>query len=352
MVYDSEGTGHQYFDKTATQCQEATTFMRWTNSTVDNTDKMLTNLKVKLFQQSPVIGVDAGLLGLNPNGDFFNYIKTYTNWGSDKTDVYFGLSLTPNSGASKLVDGGRKDNWKQNQFVIHGKRNGGDIKFYNPIVADSDSWTINYANFTLTADVPSTYTPTPNQQICVSSEYPYMAGFTDQVDSTAILNYFNTVCKDGVATTCKESDSTKGNVKKVSIGIGNGPITSGVVGDNFKSYSLSIDTGDILWFKKDNSMFSIVGQFVSPADATAKYGCASTANIIVGRAFLSRYEAVMKIEKSTVSLGFIANEGTSSIFLIILIILGCIILAICIAIILLKVCKRKGNDEGDYDRAN
>jgi len=110
---------------------------------------------------------------------------------------------------------------------------------------------------------------------------------------------------------------------------------------------LTIDTSDILWFNdKTSTMTPIVGQLVVPET----YGCDTTADIVVGRPFLSRYEAVLKIEDTTQSLGFIANEGTSSIFLIILIILGCIILAICIAIILLKVCKRKSNDEGEYTR--
>lgn len=75
--------------------------------------------------------------------------------------------------------------------------------------------------------------------------------------------------------------------------------------------------------------------------------------MIVGRAFLSKYEAVMNVNTDgTMRLGFVANEGTSSVFLIILIILGCIILAICIAIILLKVCKRKSEDGDGYHKAD
>merc|ERR1711976_1073081 len=97
-------------------------------------------------------------------------------------------------------------------------------------------------------------------------------------------------------------------------------------------------------------MYPLVGQHVTPKD----WGCDETADFVVGRPFLSRFEAVMRVstEAPTYSMGFVPNEGTSSIFLIILIILGCIILAICIAIILLKVCKRKNNDEGDYNRTS
>jgi len=259
--------------------------------------------------------------------------------------------LTPNSGASNLVNMADKNKWKQNQLVIHGKRNGGEIKFYNQVDAQATSWTIPFANFTLSKDETSDYTAQSNQHICVSSEYPYMLGMTNQADSTAILNYFQKVCKGGDRSSCKESEATKGNVKKVQIGISNEAINNGVVTDNYKQYSLSIDVNDILWFKNDNTLFPIVGQYVSTADADTKYGCDSSANFIVGKAFLSRYEAVMKIETDKVSLGFIPNEGTSSIFLIILIILGCIILAICIAIILLKVCKRKGAEDTDYARA-
>jgi len=39
--------------------------------------------------------------------------------------------------------------------------------------------------------------------------------------------------------------------------------------------------------------------------------------IVVGRPFLAKYEAVMKITKEKSTLAFIPNEGTSSIFLII-----------------------------------
>jgi len=351
MVYNSAETGVQYFDPTATQCSPATTFMRWTNSTVDNTDQMLGNLPITLFQQNPVAGVKAGYLGLNPNGDFFKYVQEKTSWGDNKDNVLFGLSLTPNSGASNLVNLGDKNKWKQNQLVIHGKRNGGEIKFYNQVAQGVDSWTIPYANLTLSSGETSDYVAKTNQNICVSSEYPYMLSLTDQTDSNNLLAYFAKVCKDNDRTSCKESDATKVNVKKVNIGISNEAINAGVVTDNYKQYTLSVDPNDILWFKSDNTMFPIVGQYVSTADAASRYGCDASANLIVGKAFLSRYEAVMKIQTNSVSLGFIPNEGTSSIFLIILIILGCIILAICIAIILLKVCKRKGTEDADYARA-
>jgi len=324
--------------------------MRWTNNTLADSDKMKTNMRVNLFQQNPQTGVNAGYLGLAPTGDFFNYIKSYTDWGSDKEYVYFGLSLTPNANAKKLVNTADKDAWKNNQFVIHGKRNGGNIPFFNTITEGSESWTIPFTNFNLSKD-ENGFTTKNNQNLCLSNEYPYMLAFTDQADSNDVLNYFKKVCKSGDLSNCNENDATKDKVKKVTLVVNNQSVTSEyeLTADGLKKYELSMEVGDILWFN-GNVLTPIVGQYVSKEDALAKYGCSKTANMIVGKAFLSRYEAVMKIEANASSLGFIANEGTSSIFLIILIILGCIILAICIAIILLKVCKRKSNDEGEYTR--
>merc|ERR1711874_923817 len=169
-----------------------------------------------------------------------------------------------------------------------------------------------------------------------------MVGFSDDADVTALTNYFNSVCPNGDASACAEDSATKSNVKKVQLGFSNTTVTA----DNVKSYHVTMDPSDFLYFN-ENTFSSLVGQKVTPAD----WGCDASANMIVGRAFLSRNEAVMNITQTGKGLTFISNEGTSSIFLIILIILGCIILAICIAIILLKVCKRK-TDSDDYQRSD
>jgi len=207
------------------------------------------------------------------------------------------------------------------------------------------------ANFTLASGEESTYTPKENQLVCVSSEYPWMMGFADSADSTALLAYFNKVCPQGDGTNCAEDSASKDKIKAVNLGLASQDLSKAT--DDLKTYNVTIDTNDILWFNKpatgNPTMTPIIGQSAPSADMS-QFGCPSTANIIVGKPFLSKYEAVMHVGASTYELGFIANEGTSSIFLIILIILGCIILAICIAIILLKVCKRKSAEENEYTR--
>jgi len=355
-IYDSGNTAYDFWTATKNQCKAATTFIRWTNSTLDNATDYKTYLPVTLFQTAPAVDVKVGTMGIAPNSDFMNYIKDHTDALGDKGTIQFGLSMTPNSGASKLVDTATADSWKQNQFVIKGKRNGGDIPFMSSVVKGASettpsSWTIGMANFTLAADEKSSYTPKENQVICVSSEYPWMAGFADKTASDALIAYFSTVCPNGAAN-CAEDGASKDKIKSVTFGLSNQDL-SGTTTADLKTYKLTVDTNDILWFSKpatgNPTMTPIIGQNTASADMT-KYGCPATANIIVGKPFLSKYEAVMRVGKSTYELGFIANEGTSSIFLIILIILGCIILAICIAIILLKVCKRKSNEEAEYTR--
>jgi len=362
-VYDKLNQATAYWTKdaqgaTTNECRPATTFIRWTNSTLDKPEDYQTNLPVTLFQTAPSTGVKSGLLGIAPNSDFIKYIQSKTDALSDQTFVEFGLSMTPNSGAAKLVDTTDVDAWKQNQFVIKGKRNGGDIPFMstNASPLDTDgkptSWTIGKANFTLAENETSTYTPKENQLVCVSSEFPWMMGFANAADSTALLAYFNKVCPNSDGTNCAEENATKDAIKSVTLGLSNQDLT-GTLTDDLKTYKLTIDTNDILWFNKPDSgnptMTPIIGQPIASANMV-NYGCPTTANIIVGKPFLSKYEAVMHVGSTTYELGFIANEGTSSIFLIILIILGCIILAICIAIILLKVCKRKSSDEQEYTR--
>jgi len=330
----------------AVTCRAGQTFMRWANSSLpDGTSggDLAKNMDVTLFETAPAVGVEAGYLGLSPASEFFKYVVGHTDW--DKKDkVLFGLSLTPNSGASKLVDDTKKDLWKQNQFVIHGKRNGGSAEFYSPLVAGATTWTIGHANLTLADDAKSTYVPVPNAKLCLSSKYPLMVGFTNDAASLALTTYFNKVCKSGDVANCAEDNANKDEVKKVQLGFSNTTLPA-AAGVDYNTYLVTLDPSDFLYFN-DKAFSSLVGQKVNAAD----WGCEADADMIVGRAFLSRNEAVMEVTQTGKGLAFISNEGTSSIFLIILIILGCIILAICIAIILLKVCKRKTENE-DYQRS-
>jgi hypothetical protein len=335
-----------YWSSTAVTCRAGQTFMRWANSSLpDGTTgaKLSSNLPVTLFENAPTTGVSAGYLGLSPEGDFFDYVVKKTSW-DNKKEVLFGLSLTPNSGASKLVDDLNKDLWKQNQFVIHGKRNGGSPQFYSKLINEK-SWTIGFANFTLSDGETSDYIVIENKNVCLSSKYPLMVGFKDPIVVDALTKYFVAVCKTGNAADCAEDNTDKSKVKKVQLGFSNKalPVAPAVDAD-FMSYNVTMDPTDFLHFNKDQ-FSSLIGQKVDMAD----WGCDVSADMVVGRAFLSRNEAVMNVKVDAKYLAFISNEGTSSIFLIILIILGCIILAICIAIILLKVCKRK-TDNDEYQR--
>lgn len=237
--------------------------------------------------------------------------------------MQLSLSYSPNSGASKLMDTTNEDTWKQNQFIIKGKRNGGDITFESDLVKtgkSSDTWTVDFATFNLSDDSTNTgYTPTDkktqNVALCLASDYPYMMGLVDLESSNLVKAYFNKVCKDPAhPETCAEKDASKDKVKKASIQLANNADNNA---KDYKKYDLTFETEDILYFNKD-IFTSIVGQYVEDADLVT-YGCDSSTKIIVGRPFLAKYEAVMTInhkdDKKT--LAFIPNEGTSSIFLII-----------------------------------
>lgn len=139
-------------------------------------------------------------------------------------------------------------------------------------------------------------------------------GLVDPTASGLVTAYFNKVCKDPAhPESCSEKDASKDKVKKASIQLANKGDSSA---DGYKKYDLTFETEDILYFNKDN-FTSIVGQQVLPADLLT-YGCDASTQIIVGRPFLAKYEAVMTINKdSKKTLAFIPNEGTSSIFLII-----------------------------------
>jgi len=149
-----------YFDTTANKianstfiapaamCAQDTTFMRWTNSNLDNPAGMKTNLQVvELQSENSNLVEKVGLIGLAPKGALLNYIKADTLWNKDEDSMQLSLSYSPNSGASKLMDTTNEDTWKQNQFIIKGKRNGGDITFDSELVGDGSTWTIGYATF-------------------------------------------------------------------------------------------------------------------------------------------------------------------------------------------------------------
>jgi len=130
------------------QCEQDHTFMRWTNSSLDNPAGMKNNLQVVgLRTANSNLGESVGLIGLAPKGDLLNYIKNYTDWNKDEDSMQLSLSYSPNSGASKLMDTTNVDTWKQNQFIIKGKRNGGDITFDSDLVGNGETWTIGNATF-------------------------------------------------------------------------------------------------------------------------------------------------------------------------------------------------------------
>jgi len=317
-----------FLDNSADQmCQVATTFMRWTDNNVDSPTKYQTNMTISTFNKNndnlaETKGV--GLIGLSPNSQFFQYVDQKTTWNDKEDTMQLSLSYSPNSGASKLMDTTNVDTWKQNQFIIKGKRNGGDISFQSDLVktgTDSkDTWTVGFATFNLSDDTKNTsYTPTDaktqNVPLCLASDYPYMMGLVDPTASGLVTAYFNKVCKDPAhPESCPEKDASKDKVKKASIQLGSKGDSSA---DGYKKYDLTFETEDILYFNKDN-FTSIVGQQVSAADLIT-YGCDASTMIIVGRPFLAKYEAVMTIDHkdSKKTLAFIPNEGTSSIFLII-----------------------------------
>jgi len=138
-----------------------------------------------------------------------------------------------------------------------------------------------------------------------------MVGLANQDASEKVTSYYNGFCKNS-ASDCGESDYTKGDVKKASI-----HLTNGKSGDDAKKYDMTLENDDILYFNS-KQFVPIVGQHVTAQDLTT-YGCDATTQIVVGRPFLAKYEAVMKVYNKDVkrTLAFIPNEGTSSIFLII-----------------------------------
>merc|ERR1712118_592983 len=121
-----------------------------------------------------------------------------------------------------------------------------------------------------------------------------MMGFADKTASDALIKYFSQVCPNGDATNCAEDSASKDKIKSVTLGLSNQDLSAAT--DDLKTYKLTIDTNDILWFAKpatgNPTMTPIIGQNTAGADM-GKYGCPATANIIVGKPFLSKYEAVM-----------------------------------------------------------
>jgi len=318
-----------YFDKTTNQvavlpfladannCHLDQTFIRWTDSNIDKPEAMVTNLQVYSFEKSnDNLGESVGLIGLAPNGKLLDYILNKTEWNDKEDSMQLSLSYSPNTGASKLMDTTNTDTWKQNQFIIKGKRNGGDITFESDLVGDKATWTIGNATFNISDDNKdrNKYTPVANVPLCLASDYPYMVGLVNSDSSAQVLSYYNSACPSAAADNCKESDYKKSDVKKASIQLANNASDKAT---DYKKYDLNFETDDILYFN-DKNFRPLVGQPVAAADL-AKWGCYETTQIVVGRPFLAKYEAVMKVynKDSKKTLAFIPNEGTSSIFLII-----------------------------------
>jgi len=205
-----------------------------------------------------------GLIGLAPDSELLSYIRNKTKWNDKEDYMNLSLSYSPNSGAGKLMDTTNVDTWKQNQFIIKGKRNGGDITFESDLVGHNTTWTVGFATFNLSDDKANTgYEPTDdktqNVPLCLASDYPYMVGLVDTDASKQVTTYFNKGCKDPAhPESCPEKDFKKDKVKKASITLATGtdPKANG-----YKKYDMTFETEDILYFNKDNFV-PIVGQEV------------------------------------------------------------------------------------------
>merc|ERR1712054_575531 len=162
------------------------------------------------------LDASVGLIGLAPQSELFTYIQQKTNWNSKEDYINLSLSYSPNSGAGKLMDTKNVDTWKQNQFIIKGKRNNGDITFESELVGETkNTWTVGFATFNLSDESSNTnYTPTDgktqNVPLCLASDYPYMVGLVDKASSDTVVGYFNKGCTDATKPeSCPEKDFKK-----------------------------------------------------------------------------------------------------------------------------------------------
>lgn len=322
------------------QCDSATTFMRFTNThEVDTT--LDTKMDIQLYQGDNAIASFPGILGIGPNSLFFSYVVKDTNWVSNNKDVLFGLSYTPKTYAKDLMNISHKESWEKNSsFIVKGKKNSGNPPFYNKVPAGKTSWIIPNAKLIFTDKNAGITAPSERLTICLSTRYAYMVGVKDQAYSQAILDYFTKVCKVADLNDCPEKDAKKDNIKGIKIQLQDDQ-------DSKKNYELEIDTGSILWWTLNNRLNPVVGQYF---DSPAKYGC-DDADIIIGRPFLTLFEAIFYVEKEKPddrSIGFIPNKTFSIAYLIIFVVLGLIEVFVLISIVVVKCICRKKNEVDDY----
>lgn len=81
------------------------------------------------------------------------------------------------------------------------------------------------------------------------------------------------------------------------------------------------------------------------------YSCLSYSDIIIERAFLSKYQAVMKINATWMGIGFVENIGPKLyIFWVIVDLQGMIIISLVLTAVVLKICKRSVSDDKEPDK--
>lgn len=340
---DAATTKHKnFFANLKPQCDQATTFLRFTNS--HETDTTLVNTfpiglynDASSFESKP----SKGIMGIAPNSEFWKYILKDTNWITKNEDSTFGLSYTPVKSAKNLMDEKNADVWNSNSsFVVQGKKNAGNAAFYKSVLSPYLSWTIDGVKLNYGNNKVSLTQPADSLKMCVSTRYQYLLGVKDAKVSEEILGYFAKVCKDSKVDTCKESEADTSKVHSLKIEINSS--------DNKQKYELEIDTDDIQWWNGDK-LNPIAGQHFEDA---SKYGC-DGADIIVGRPFLAKFEALLKVEIANPDkreIGFIPNKGISVGYFIVFCVVGVALAFILVAIVIVKcICKRK-NATDEYNK--
>jgi len=222
------------------QCDDATTFLRFTNS--HETDSTLVNtFPFKLYNDASSFESkpSKGIMGIAPNSEFWKYILTSTNWITGNKDATFGLSYTPVNGAENLMNEKNADVWNSNSsFIVQGKKNAGNADFYKSILSTNPSWTIDGVKLIYSNNKASLIQSNGIVKMCVSTRYQYLLGVKSAYVSQYILAYYAHVCKDpNNPDSCKKSEADSSKVRNLKIEINSD--------DNKSRYELEIDTDDV-----------------------------------------------------------------------------------------------------------
>jgi len=318
------------------KCKPSKVLFTFGNITGFNTTSSYATMDFMLSQDLAFLSTNqSGVFALGPKSKFWSYLDLA--YQAPVTPDYIELSVSYKSIGDGTQFNFTTQNFTGSKFFFQGRRGATD-----PLLKKSltdDFWTFPNLNYSygVKGDIKQA-------NVCIVNTEDFLIAVKN---STGVIGeQENKLCGKNSTNGyhCTASNSTIDKADQIIFHIDSDKDSSNA--------TFTYNPVDYISFMKLNKSSTEEGDneavFFIKDFADVAHLCSDKADIAVGRYFFLKSEFIMRKYKDGVYIGFnetVPKDG--SIYLIILLLLGFLILAIIFAIIFLKLCKRKTKTQDD-----